>query len=362
MALRFVPAHLERLGASPSAIGDVMAASTLGGLLALPVVGLLVQRHPRAVLVGGAFIQGAGLTLAGVLGGHAGSLGVAMGLMSVGTATLDVGVTSAIVSTVPPDKRAMLLAYYFTFVNLSRNIAGSAIAEGLMAYGGFGAMVFTLAAVAGGHGVLRGLVRVPEPPTPPPRPALGEYLARLRRPRVVLLLVVFTLLAINFVAQESFLSAMASARDLGAVTPFFAAYFVVIAVGRVLSGHTVDRLGRGVVVLLSGCLLLGLGAGLAVVSVRPALLALGLLSGLGHLLVWPALYATFYDKLPGRGLVTATLNAAMAAAGFIAELGLGRLATGHDYAALYWAAGGAAALAAVLVVPLVRWMSPCPES
>jgi hypothetical protein len=114
---------------------------------------------------------------------------------------------------------------------------------------------------------------------------------------------------------------------------------------------------------VSGLALAGLAAGLAVVGTRTGLASLGLLSGLGHLLLWPALYATFYDKIPGRGMVSAMLSAALAASGFIAELGLGRLAagldpTGRDYTALYWAAAGCALVASVLVVPLRRFMDP----
>jgi predicted MFS family arabinose efflux permease len=356
MALRFVPAQLERLGASPSLVGDVMAASTLGGFIALPVVGMLTSRHLRAVLVVGAGLQALGLWLASYGAHEVGILAVAVGLMSTGTAALDVGVTTAVVSTVPPERRAELLAHYFTLVSLARNVVGSALAEQLVIHGGFATMAWVLAVGAGLHAVVRTVMPIPEPPAREAGPGLGAFARALGRPRTVLLLVAFVLLGTNFAAQESFLTALAASRELGAVTPFFMAYFVVVAVGRVAVGNRVDRLGRGTIVIVSGLVLAGLAAGLAVVGSRGGLMALGVLSGLGHLLVWPALYATFYDEVPDRSMVSAMLCAALAAAGFAAELGLGRLAGGPAYAATYWGAAACALAASCLVLPLWRSM------
>lgn len=358
MALRFVPAHLERLGASPSQVGDVMALSTVGGLVALPVVGLLASRSLRAVLVAGAGLQAAGLWLMSRGAEQIGVLAAAVGLMSTGTAALDVAVATAMVSTVPPGRRAELLAHYFTLVSLARNVLGSALAEQLVAHGGFATMAWVLAVGAGLHAVLRVVMPVPAPPAREEPPGLRAFAHALGRPRIVLLLVAFVLLGTNFAAQESFITALTTSRELGAVTPFFIAYFLVTAVGRIAVGDRVDRLGRGTIVVVSGCVLASLAAGLAVVESRAGLAALGLVSGLGHLLVWPALYATFYDEVPDRSMVSATLSAALAAAGLVAELGLGRLAAGPGYAALYWAAAACALAASVLVLPLRRSMDP----
>lgn len=358
MALRFVPGHLERLGASPSLVGDVMAVSTLGGLVVLPILGVLTSRHLRAVLVVGASLQAAGLGLASHGAEQVGVLAIAVGLMSTGTAALDVGVATALVSTVAPERRAELLAHYFTLVTLARNVLGSALAEQLMVHGGFGTMAWVLAVGAGLHAALRVVMPLPVPLARGEIPRLGAFARALRRPPIVLLLVAFVLLGVNFTAQESFLTALAAERELGAVTPFFVAYFVVIAAGRITAGKRVDRLGRGSIVAVSGVLLTGLGVGLAVVESRTGLVALGFLSGLGHLLLWPALYATFYDQLPDRSMVSAMLSAALAAAGLLAELGLGRLAAGSGYEGLYWAAAACALVAGVIVLPLRRSMDP----
>jgi predicted MFS family arabinose efflux permease len=352
MALRFVPAHLERLGESPSLVGDVMAVSTVGGIVALPVVGVLASRSLRAVLVAGAGLQAVGLWLASRGAEQVGVLAAAVGLMSTGTAALDVAVTSAIVSTVEPRRRVALLAHYFTLVSLARNVIGSSLAEQLVAHGGFATMAWVLAVGAGLHAALRVVMPVPAPPVREPPPGLRAFGRALRRPRVVLLLVAFVLLGTHFTAQESFITALAASRELGPVTPFFVAYFVVTALGRIAVGDRVDRLGRGTIVVVSGCVLAGLGAGLAAVESRGSLAALGLVAGLGHLLVWPALYASFYDEVPDRGMVSATLAAALAAAGLVAELGLGRLAEGPGYGALYWAAAACALAASVVVLPL----------
>ncbi|MCX4243106.1 MFS transporter [Paraliomyxa miuraensis] len=353
MALRFVPGHLQAQGASPAVIGDVMALSTLGGVVALPLAGILTARRPRLVMVVGALLQGAGLGLASRGDPSAGALASAVALMSTGTAALDVAVVSTIVSTVAQGRRAELLAYYFAFVNLARNVLGSTLAEQLVLHHGFSTMTRWLALGALAHAGLRLLLPVPHPPAAPARASLRTFVLTLARPRIALLLLVFVLLGTNFAAQESFLGALAVSRELGAITPFFGAYFVVIALGRALVGDRIDRLGRGLIVAMSGLLLAGLGAGLAVVSTPVQLWGLGLVSGLGHLLLWPALYATFYDRVEDRGLVSALLAGALAASGFLAELGLGRL---PSYAAIYAAASACALAAGLLVLPLRRSM------
>lgn len=358
MALRFVPGHLEQGGYSPQIVGEVMAASTLGGLIALPLAGWLAQRRLRAALVGGAALQAIGLACAGASADSVLGLAGSVAGMSLGTALLDVGVVAAIVATTPAVRRPQLLAYYFAFVSLARNVVGSALAEWMMARWSFAAMCLALAGVAAAHAVLRTLA-----PTPTPAPGeadgpLAEFVRDFTRPRVLALFAAFTLLGVHFVAQESFLTALAARRALGSVTPFFAVYFVVVALGRAVVGHLVDRLGRGAVVVVSALLLGGVGVGLAGVHTREGLLVLGAATGLGHLLLWPALYATFYDKVRGRGMVSAALAAAMALAGFIAELGLGGVASQGGYEALYWTAAVCAVIAAALALPLARWMSP----
>ncbi len=358
MALRFVPGHLERGGHSPQVVGEVMAASTLGGLIALPLAGWLARRRLRAALVGGAALQAVGLACASASADSVPGLAGSVAGMSLGTALLDVGVVAAIVATAPALRRPQLLAYYFAFVSLARNVVGSALAEWMMSRRSFAAMCLALAGVAAAHAVLRALAPTPAPVSGEVEGPFAEFVRDFRRPRVLVLFAVFTLLGAHFVAQESFLTALAARRALGSVTPFFAVYFAVIALGRAAGGHLVDRLGRGAVVVVSALLLGAVGVGLAGVHTREGLLALGAATGLGHLLLWPALYATFYDKVRGRGMVSAALAAAMALAGFIAELGLGGVASQGGYEALYWTAAACAVIAAALALPLARWMSP----
>jgi MFS family permease len=361
MALRFVPGHLEGAGHSPATIGEVMAASTLGGVLALPLAGWLAQHHLRPMLIGGAPVQALGLACAGATADSVGGLAASVALMSLGTAHLDVGVVAAVVASVPTGRRPQVLAYYFAFVSLSRNVIGSALAEGLLGRWSFAAMCQALAGLAVLHALVRVVARALAPAAEEVAASSREFVHDFLRPRVLVLLGVFTLLSIHFVAQESFITALSTRRALGSVTPLFTAYFAVIALGRAAAGHLVDRLGRGPVVVASASLLVGVGAGLAEVRTQAGMIALGVATGLGHLLLWPALYSTFYDKVRGRGMVSAALGAALAVAGLVAELGLGEVASLAGYAALYWTAAGCAALAAVPALPLWRWMSPTNE-
>ena len=358
IALRFVPGHLEAAGHTPALIGEVMAASTLGGVLAFPLAGWLAHRHLRAVLVGGAAIQALGLLCASLSPSSPGALAASIGLLSVGTAHLDVGVLAGLIALTPSFYRSRFLAYYFAYVSLARNVIGSSLAEGVMVEWGFAAMCQVLAGIAAVHLLIRALSAAPalaERATPATR---GEFLRDISRTRVLTLLCAFVLLAVHFSAEESFLTALAARRALGGVTPFFIAYFGVLYVGRTTCSHLIERLGRGAVTVVSAVILAIVGGGLAEVRDATGLAVLGAGTGLGHLLLWPALYATFYDKVRGHGMVSAALSMALAMAEFVAELGLGELASYAGYRALYWGAAVAALAAAVLTLPLARWMAP----
>lgn len=382
MALRFVPAELERTGHTPLLIGQVMAASTLGGLLLLPLAGRLARARLRPLLTAGALLQALGLALAAAAtlaavplvaapaptAAHVPpqgapdpillALGVA--IASAGMSMIDVGIATAAVALVAAPARPQVLAYAFVLLNLARNVVGSALAEALYLAASFRAMCLALALLALLHALLR--LRLPLPaalaiaPAAPPPPIAAD----LRHPRLLLLLLVFVLLGVHHVAQESFLSALTTERRIATVTPVFTAYALVVLIGRVLAGHRVDRIGRGPIVITSALLLAAVGVGLALAHTLPLLIALGALTGLAHTLLWPALYATFYDKVRDHGALSALLTALLALAGLLAELALGRLALDAGYAAIYLTVAAAALLAALLTAPLARWMSPAP--
>lgn len=352
MVLRFVPAHLDALGASPSTIGEVMSVSTLGSLVALPFAGHLADRWPRLALVAGAILQGLGLGIVGAFASAPLGLAAGVGVMSVGTSLVDVTVVATLAAAVGPRGRAIALAYYFVLLNFSRNIVGSSAAEGLIAAIGFAEVGLLFAAAAGLHALVRLLAPLPggAAKAAAERVSLGDFAGDLARPRSLIVLVVFLALAITFCAQESFLSALASSRELGPVSPFYIAYFAVIVSGRLSLARAIDRIGRGRVIVGSAALLAATMIGLAHVTSTVAFIALGALSGAGHFLLWPALYAAVYAKIRGPGMVTALLGGVMAAAGFVAELGLGGAADAIGYQGLYLAAAAFAVLALALAL------------
>ncbi len=361
IVLRFVPGHLERAGCSPALVGEVMAASTLGAVLVLPLAGWLANHHMRAMLIAGAAIQGVGLCCVGLASASPVGIAASVAVMSVGTGLLDVGVLAGLIVLTPAPRRSQLLAYYFAYISLARNVIGSSLAEAVLSAWSFAALCYALAAAAAAHLAYRALTDAPCPREAEVAATRGEFLRDLSRPRTLLLLLVFVLLAVHYSAVESFITALVARRELGGVTPFFTVYFVVLFGGRAVGGHLVERLGRGPVTVFSALVLLAVGGGLAEVGEPLTLFALGAGTGIGHLLLWPALYSTFYSKVRGPGMVSAALSAALALAAFIAELGLGELASRAGYRALYWGAGGAALTAAALALPLSRWMSS-PES
>jgi hypothetical protein len=358
MAVRFVPAQLERCGADPLVIGEVMAASTLGGVLLLPLAGRLARAHLRALLVAGALVQAGGLALASAADADPGALALAVAVLSVGTAMLDVGVVTAVIGLGAAPARPQLLAYYFVVVNLARNVVGSALAEALYVAASFGAMCLALAGLAAAHALARALSPLPAAVAAASRLPVAPLLADLRRPRVLLLLLALIVLGAHHVSQESFLSALAAERAIASVNPFFITYALVVLAGRVVAGHRVDELGRGRVVVVSALALVVVGLGLAAVGGVVGLALLGALTGAAHALLWPAIYATLYDKVRDHAGLSAAISGCLAVAGLGAELGFGWLALYGGYAAIYLAVAGAALLAALVVAPIGPWMAP----
>lgn len=356
LILRFVPGYLESLGASPSEIGLTMSGARLGGLLALPIAGLLAERTPRGLLVTGAALQSLGLAGLGVAAPEHAEMAAAAGLLGAGTTLLDVTLLACLARASGRAHRTTVFAYYFVWVNFARNIVGSTLGEVLIAKTGLGAACLVFAAAGALHVVYRAASPVPAGAEPADTRAVAprESLREALRPGGLLVLGLFVLLGATFGAQESFVSALAAERGFSGVTPFYVAYFALIVAGRTLLSQQIDRIGRGRIVAASASILAVFSASMAVVTREPIFIALGAVSGIGHALLWPALYASAYDRIRGAGVVSALLSATLALAGSLAELGLGKIADGWGYVGLYGLAGALAALAAVLAAALVR--------
>jgi MFS family permease len=334
-------------------VGAIMALSTLGGLVLLPVAGLLAERWPRRTFVAGAWLQGAGHLGLSTFDVTRLGFGLSAGVMSLGTSLIDVTGATVLARCAPPRSRTAAFAYYFLLINFARNVLGSMVAERLIEAASFATTcrAFALASLA--HGVLRLVLPLPAARAEESgqKGGLSAFLGSLRALPAGALLLGFFLLGASFVAQESFLSALSETRRLGPVSPFYLAYFTTIASVRLGLAGRVDRLGHRRVMIVSGAGVALTAAGLGLVASPPLFIALGALSGASHALLWPALYAQAYARLASSGFVSAALSLLMILAGFAAELGLASLSDERGYGTLYFQSA-ACALAGVALLPL----------
>ncbi|MFN0091234.1 MAG: MFS transporter, partial [Acidimicrobiales bacterium] len=158
IVLPILPLYAERFGASPSVIGLVLAAYSVGQLVGAPILGRLSDRYGRKPVL---LLALAGSSLGHLVTGLAGSVWVVLAARAVdGLSGGSVSVAQAAVADLaPPAARARLfgllgVAFAVGFV------VGPALGS-LAALGG-PRLPFFLAAGLSGLNALTGLRRLPE--------------------------------------------------------------------------------------------------------------------------------------------------------------------------------------------------------
>ncbi len=332
-----LPRFVESLGGTPVDIGLVQGAMGITSMVAIPLVGSLVDRRGRSrfLLVGSVAWSVLCLGYLGVdsLGTFLYALRAAQGLAFALAFT---AASTLIADLTDKGNRAFLLGLYGSFV-LATQAIGPSVAEELVGRWGFRAFFWTSA----GLSVLAALLAlgVRDPRRRRPIDAASLPLRRVLFGHGIAVPVLSNLLhGVCFGAVIHFLAAYVPTLGIPHVKIFFIAHAVCAIGSRFTVGPLADRLGRQAILLPA---FLALALALRLLSSagdRIDLAVAGAVFGFSHGLIYPVLNALVIDRVESLGahgkatsLFIVSFNIGVVAAAFL----LGPLARAWGYPALY---------------------------
>jgi MFS family permease len=336
-------------------IGFVMAAFGLASLLAIPLVGRVVDGlgHARALVAASLLLAATAVGFAFV--GGAGALAVALrGAQGVSWSFAFAAGMALVADLVPPARLAQGIGI-FGAAALSMNAVGPALAEPLAERFGARAMfAFATLAALVGAALARRLPNATSHARRAPAPKTGAPAVQDSRVRGRVY-VAFIVGGLCWSVLFTFIAPFALTRGVHAVRGFFVAYTVTALAVRVFGARLADRLGPARVAFASS---VAYGVMVAVAGLAgPAHLVLvGGGFGLAHGAAFPSLMALLLGDVPpsARARVLALGNGAMNL-GISTVLGVGLVAERWGYPAVFVFAGFLNVVtAAVLLRPAVK--------
>ena len=338
------------LGAGPGAVGGLTAAHGAVVVLALPLMGVAVDRMGRRL-----FLTAGALVMAAASGAYAGvdelgpllyglrlvqGLAFAMVFAAGGALAVDLA---------PPERLGQAIGLYgLSF--LAMNAVAPAVVEQVSLHAGWG-MAFGTAGVGALLCAVLSL-RVREPAGDSGGPGDGATLLEVaRRPGRGISLLVIALVGSALSAVFAFHQLYALELGIERVSVFFVAYSCSAVFVRAALGHLMDRWGN--LKSATAALLLYVVVVLAVVQLE--MLGLPLLGaglGVAHGVFYPAFNASVVaDAGAGeRGRLMALFQAAFQVGMAGGGLGFGLLAEVAGYPAVFEAASAGLAVALALLV------------
>ncbi len=295
-SMLLLPLYLKALGASHTKIGAVMAAASLSGLLARPVVGLALDRFGRKpTLVVGTFILAASMgsfTFVTELGPL---VYVARLWVGVGTGALFSGYFALAADIVPFERRTQGLALFG--ISGVIPLVVSPVATGL---GVTGSELGTLFLVLGGV-ILCSLIplsMVREPQKDLKRSTESKTLvAVLNRSLWSTWLATFVFAAMIALFM-AFAAVSAQKRNIPYPTLLWLSYVGAVVLVRLFMGQGPDRVGPSR--LVGPCFVLYCLAAVVASTAESTLglLVLGALAGMGHGISFPMLASVVTLRVP----------------------------------------------------------------
>ncbi|MFE6814203.1 Cmx/CmrA family chloramphenicol efflux MFS transporter [Streptomyces sp. NPDC057677] len=363
MLAGLVPDIASDLGVTVGSAGLLTSAFAVGMIVGAPLLAALARSWPvRASLLGFVLVFSA----AHVLGAATGSFTVLFATRVV-AALANAGFLAVALTTatrlVPPDRKGRALAVLLsgtTLATIAGVPAGSLLGTLLDWRATFWAVAVLCLPAA--LGVLRGIPARPAREGTAEGPDLRAELARLRRPRLLLVMLLGALVNAATFASFTFLAPVVTgSAGLGALwVPVALVLFGVGSfAGITLAGRWSDRY-PGVVVAVGGPLLLVGWPALAVLADEPAaLLALVFLQGmasfaLGGTLIARVLYEAAGAPTMAGSYATAALNVGAATGPLVAALAL---RTGAGTLGPLWASGLLVLGALLIALPSRRALS-----
>lgn len=341
---------ITELGGGPEKIGLVMAAFGATSVFCIPLVGVLIDRlGRRQFMTAGALVMAA--TSLGFLRVHeVGPLlyglralqGVAFSMTFIAAATLATDLT-------PPERLGQALGVFGVSM-LSMHALAPAMAETLVAHGGWDGVFLAAAALSLACVLLTAFVREPARRQYDAE-AVPSLLSIASRPRSLRIMAVTAISGAAFGSMMTYSQPFALSLGRENVRGFFIAYAVAAAIVRLGFGSLADRLGRDRVSVLS---LAAYGVVvLSMAKLRPGWLEpLGACFGLAHGLFYPAFNALALDAASAheRGKVMALYNGSFNAGNSGATLALGFFAAWAGYPAVFVAAAAGVFAGVALLV------------
>jgi MFS family permease len=306
------------LGAGDLAVGVVIGAYAVTGLLGRPFAGRLADARGRrpAVVLGSLLAAGAGflyLLPAGVAGLVAARLVLGIGEGMVFTAG-----SAWIVDLAPPARRGRVIGLYGLAVWGGLSL-GPPIGELLLRISSY-ELVWVFAGAAPLLGAMVAL-RLPDEF----RPAESVERRPLIAPESIRPGTALALASVGYAAVAAFVVLHLDARDIGHGGSVFAAFAAMVVVTRLVGGNLPDRVGPARCAAAAAAVE---AAGLVAIAVAGSLaVALGgaIAMGMAFSLLYPSLSLLVVDRVPEtrRGAALGTFTAC-----FDAGVGLGALLAG----------------------------------
>lgn len=356
MLAGLVPALAADLDVGVGTAGLLTSAFAIGMVVGAPLLAVLARSWPRRRALAGFLILFLLAHAAGALTHSFVILFVTRVVASVTYAGFLAVALNAAVSLVPPDRKGRALSILLAGTTLA-TIAG--VPGGALLGAGFGwrATFWAIAALClpALLGVL--IVRLPEPEGAPIE--LGRELAELRRPELILTLLVGALVNAATFGVFTFLAPVVT--DLAGLDQVWVPVTLMIFglgsfAGVTVAGRLADRRPR-LVIMAGGPALLAGWVALAITAAHPAamimlVLLLGALSfGVGSTLIARALYAASGAPMLAGAYATAALNVGAALGPAVAGLSLG---TGLGLRGPAWIAAVLVGIALILSLGLRR--------
>lgn len=340
--------------------GLLTSAFAIGMIVGAPLMaGLARDRPGRSSLLGFIWLFLAAHVLGAITGSFAILLATRVVAALANAGFLAVALTTA-AGLVPPDRKGRALAVLLsgTTVATIAGVPGGALLGTLL---GWRATFWAVAVLClpAALGVLRGIPARTGRQDERPGPVLGGELAQLRRPRLVLVMLLGALVnAATFGTFTFFAPIVTGVAGLGSL--WVSVVLVMFGLGSFAGVTTAGRLSDrspGLVVAVGGPLLLLGWVALGMSAANPAaLLALAFVQGalsfaLGSTLIARVLYEAAGAPTMAGSYATAALNVGAAAGPLIAATTLN---TGFAERGPVWASSVLVAAALLLTVPFRR--------
>jgi MFS family permease len=352
-----LPVHLEHLGASRAEVGRVMGAYGIASMMAIPVLGLVIDRiERRHFIIAGALLW----TVVALAFSSVTELGFRFFplrmLQGVSFALAFVSANALILEVTPRAAMGRAISIFGT-TTLTTHAVGPALGEWILHAGGFRVLCYFSAIATASACVMALFIprtqrslsvgAVDSLPAPD-----MSFVALCLRPEARSALAGGLTSALAFGATLNFMPIFVHSRHLPSFSPFFTAYVVAAISVRLLAGGLGDRIGYrrvGIAALFAFSIVV---AAFALIESTVTLVMFAFAFGVAHGFCYPSLNALFIKGAPDRvrGRAMAAFNLSFNMGATLAAFSGGEIAQRWGYEAMWLTMGGLSILGTIALV------------